>query len=234
MPGAERFLFYLSEKALHDYIDSYDPVTVKLKCGEVKLKDEKDFNVIISEKTYLNKFIDKINPETVAADVGSYHGLFALIGANGKKSYAFEIDSDNMDRIKENIGLNPDKKVSLIEKAVWSEKTTLEIQTGKEQESRIGNSKEKIKTIVLDEFFKDKEKPDIIKIDVEGAEGQVLKGTKSILEKFHPTLFVEFHCGSMLQNFGYSYGELKKFLQDLGYEFSFVKDRWEQKLVIAE
>lgn len=237
LPGAEKLLFYLSEKALHDYIDSYDPVTVELKCGEIKLAEEKDFNVIISEKEYLKNFIDRINSETVVADVGSYHGLFALIGANGKKGYAFEIDSENAERIEKNIELNPDKEVHLIKKAVWEEETNLDIQTGMEQESHIGEggeNKENIETVVLDDFFEDKEKPDIIKIDVEGSEGQVLKGAESILENYHPILFIEFHVGDMMQRFDHSYEELKEFLQDLDYNFSFVKDRWDQKLVVAE
>lgn len=234
IPGTERLLFYLSERALPEYIDAHDPVTVNLKCGDIKLEKEKDFNLIISEREYLKNFIDRIDSESIVADVGSYHGLYALIGANGKKSYAFELDTSNAERIKKNVELNPDKEIILINRAVWDERTKLEINTGQEMDSHIGSGDEEIETVVLDDFFADKEDPDIIKIDAEGAEGQVLHGAQTILQRSHPTLFIEFHAGDMLQDFDYSYSELKSLLQDFGYTFSFVKDRWDQKLVVAE
>ena len=53
--------------------------------------------------------------------------------------------------------------------------------------------------------------PDIIKIDVEGAEFEVLEGASRALTEFHPTIFLEIHgtqlradCRALLSAKGYS------------------------------
>ena len=65
-------------------------------------------------------------------------------------------------------------------------------------------------TISLDRFAGDLP-PDFIKIDVEGAEMEVLRGAEKLLREIHPALVIETHsaelereCGEALVGLGYS------------------------------
>ena len=90
-----------------------------------------------------------------------------------------------------------------------------------------------VKSITLDDYFKNKKiKPDIIKIDVEGAEMQVRKGARNILKKDSPLLFIEIHSEG-LPLLHSSIEEVLSFLIDLGYEiFEVRNDKGSLKKVI--
>jgi FkbM family methyltransferase len=59
---------------------------------------------------------------------------------------------------------------------------------GKETEACL-----KVKSTSLDDFFSKDFKIDFIKIDVEGAGGQVLTGAKRLIERSMPVILIEFH-----------------------------------------
>lgn len=50
-----------------------------------------------------------------------------------------------------------------------------------------------IDSVSLDEYFKDAKQIDFIKIDVEGAEDEVLEGCINIMRKHKPTMLIEYH-----------------------------------------
>jgi FkbM family methyltransferase len=58
--------------------------------------------------------------------------------------------------------------------------------------------------------------PDIIKIDVEGAEGEVLRGGEEVLNKFHPLIFLSLHPWA-LEDFGDSKPSLLNWLENQDY-----------------
>ena len=57
---------------------------------------------------------------------------------------------------------------------------------------------------------------DVIKIDVEGAEYLVLKGSRETLARFHPMVLVEI-LDHQLQQMGSSAAQVREFLQAQGY-----------------
>jgi len=73
------------------------------------------------------------------------------------------------------------------------------------------------KQICLDDFCRQRGiVPEVIKIDVEGAELGVLKGAKNILTTHHPVVFLSVHP-SRLHALGKSLEELQGVVADLGY-----------------
>ena len=173
-------------------------------------------------------------------DVGShigYHSLYfgRLVGNNGKV-YSFEPYQKNFDRF--NLILEKNKNllgnISTYEIAVSDKIGTEEFNLNEDIESgrssgnfigradtfwnkeiyaRKGFRKTSVKTLPID-LFKDKLKindlPDIIKIDVEGAEYLVLLGVKNITRE-KPILFIEIH--SMLNMYN-----VLTFLYSLSYK----------------
>jgi FkbM family methyltransferase len=151
------------------------------------------------------------------------------------QTHCFEIDAENREHIRENLSLNSGKDVELLSKAVWNSDGRVPVKTGKNGESHVTtNSGEGIKAVQLDTFYEDRSNPDIIKIDVEGGEARVLFGAEKVLERSHPTLFIEFHLGERLTEFGHRYEEVVEFLEGLGYEFVDEISRGSQKLVVAK
>ena len=59
--------------------------------------------------------------------------------------------------------------------------------------------------------------PELIKIDVEGAEINVLRGAKSVLREHHPEIVISVHP-KHLEILGYSVDELTKEIRGLGYQ----------------
>ena len=72
--------------------------------------------------------------------------------------------------------------------------------------------------ISLDDFCVEHDlAPDVMKMDVEGAEMLVLRGAKKTLARYRPLLYLSVHP-SQLAALGQSVEELGDFLRELGYE----------------
>jgi Methyltransferase FkbM domain len=65
--------------------------------------------------------------------------------------------------------------------------------------------------------------PDLMKIDVEGAEISVLRGASQMLREKHPTLLVEV-AEVNLRQFGFTSDELIRELKGFGYSLSRIED----------
>jgi hypothetical protein len=59
--------------------------------------------------------------------------------------------------------------------------------------------------------------PGLIKIDVEGAEINVLRGAKSVLSEYHPEIIISVHP-KHLEILGHSVDELTKEIRGFGYQ----------------
>lgn len=128
-------------------------------------------------------------------DGGAFVGLFSLIVSkivnNESKIIAFESDKDNYQQLIRNIDLNNSKNIIPVNIGLWSEKCELLFSIGKEDcngvilsvpESNLMSAK--IKVDSLDNQLRKLgiNKIDFIKLDVEGAEIEVLKGALCTLK----------------------------------------------------
>lgn len=80
-------------------------------------------------------------------------------------------------------------------------------------ESQVGDSTDQ-SIISLDEFASNHESPTILKIDVEGAELSVLRGSENILANTRPTVYCEVHTGWVQQG---TVNEILNLIRDYNY-----------------
>lgn len=168
-------------------------------------------------------------------DVGSAQGLYSLLAVAAGAEGVTAIDPDPLSclSLRENIELNPQLggRVKLIELALGSENATRQLyfdRTGTYAPSlkkTVGGLRQTKEVLVqtLDSLIDGGliKSPDIIKIDVEGAEGNVIKGAKKLLEsnKRPEHLFMEFHLG-YIGRFGYNAVDLARQITSYGYGFA--------------
>ena len=129
------------------------------------------------------------------AHIGTHSVFFGLIC--GSRVYSFEPSEDAHSQLKENIALNQLKdNVKLFNCGVGARlghgKLYIPDKNNPGMGQIIPNAQGEIEINTLDQILLSKtSKIDLIKVDVEGAELDVLKGARSILTRDHPLIYVE-------------------------------------------
>jgi FkbM family methyltransferase len=192
----------------------FKPYLVQKEIGEIK------FSFILSDIWAENWYLhaesrpeilwlqETIKPGMRVLDCGAHHGFFAmlfakLVGDHGEV-YSIEALPSNARIIKKNIDLNGQTNITVINKAVSSEKGELWFATRKhgiyEGNGHISNVRSKsdvrVDVTTIDELFP-QTKFDALKIDIEGLELNVLRRAGRILDTI-PILDIEIHCSSFL------------------------------------
>ena len=138
----------------------------------------------------------------VCLECGGHHGCTAIllsdwVGADGT-IITFEAMPDNQDVLARNIQQNQIHNVVLERKAVGAANGTVEFPSGMNTMLKVGLTH-------LDEYAH--LMPTFLKIDVEGFEGQVLRGAAKILAR-RPKIALEIHSPETLARHGTSVQEL--------------------------
>ncbi len=138
-------------------------------------------------------------------DLGANAGFFSLLGSKqvGEKGYvlAFEPLAENIEAIKPQLLLNSVLNCTVVEAAIsdfigevslWEGPDTSTAHIGtREFEKKAVKS---VKSITLDEFVRTSRQPNFIKMDIEGAEIQALRGADTLLSGPNPPRFlIELH-----------------------------------------
>ena len=157
----------------------------------------------LHEKEITLKFLQEAMKSRVIVDVGANLGWFTCLAAKANREsiiYSFELDSDNFELCRRNIALNELANVRLENMAASSSDGHVlysKESQGASATHRIGSSMEsekKVPSCMLDTYFQGKQLPNLIKIDVEGAEQLVLEGMNKILNSTElKTVFIEIH-----------------------------------------
>ena len=137
----------------------------------------------------------------IGADIGYYTLFFARRVGKPRRVIAFEPSPSAREMLERNIRLNNYGNVTVCDFALFSRNGWVILESPREL-SRINPSKNshvingiEIQTRVFDECVSEFSihRMDLVKIDVEGAELDVLRGMRHALEKYHPALLVEVH-----------------------------------------
>jgi FkbM family methyltransferase len=152
----------------------------------------------------------------VVYDIGAHYGYYSLLssvlsGANGRV-FAFEPSPVNLPVLRRHISLNRCANIQVLELAVSDREGTAHFDLG--GGSGIGHLAEagsvEVKLTRLDALAETLPPPAAMKIDVEGAEMQVLRGGAQTIESAKPVIFLSVHSAELKR-------ECEEFLRQRGY-----------------
>jgi FkbM family methyltransferase len=145
----------------------------------------------------------QVRPGFIVYDVGAHVGFFTLLASrlagDGGRVYAFEPRPDNVERLRRNVEANRAKNVEVIAAAASDrEGDAAFVMSDSTLEGRLAGpavrSAATVRTATIDALARDRlAPPDLIKIDVEGAEGAVIRGAARTIDLHRPALLIEVH-----------------------------------------
>lgn len=158
----------------------------------------------VREKLLTETLQNTLREGDCVVDIGANIGYYALIEARSVgphgKVYAIEPVPHNMQLLEDSVRLNNYSNVETFQLAVGQQNGTLPLYISDHPNwssfypSRNVVGRVNVAVVTLDSFLKDKRRPSLIRMDVEGYEYEILKGMNDILESTTPLrLFVEFH-----------------------------------------
>lgn len=195
----------------------------------------------------IKKLIEFCKESHVFADVGANIGLVSLTVAYAYprlEVFAFEANRRVVGEFYFNLGLNPgmSERVHLVEKAVVEENGDVffcpnadckDIETGRIMDDKLRSSAGYLVSgIRLDTFFRDVGRyPEVVNIDVEGAELRVLNGMKGLFEIGLPKfMLIEVHpCYFTRDVLDYK-TKIKSILEESNYDLFLYNNGRQQKL----
>lgn len=185
---------------------------------------------VAGEKFLMNLSFKGKTVYDVEAHIGTYTLFFARAAGEEGRIFAFEPNPDNYRCILDNIRINNFNNIFLRQIAIGKTRGRVNLSVPVFDTSSSSISVEikkdlfpnnKIKTFEvwidsLDNIVTADEKPDFIKIDVEGLELEVLEGAEKILKLYKPELFIEIH-GANIKKWVNNARKIVGFVRNLGY-----------------
>lgn len=150
----------------------------------------------------------------LGANAGFYTLAFSRLVGEGGQVWAFEPLAENARNILRHTELNGLRNVTLFQAVVTDSGGVAGFEVGENNSSgRVSErSSYRVPAVSLDSLIEkgDAPAPDLIKLDVEGAESLVLNGAVSLLRTKKPVLFIALHgdkeaahCRTILAESGY-------------------------------
>lgn len=122
-------------------------------------------------------------------DCGTDREFISWCSGNYEKIYAFEPDSQNYERCAKRCSLENMKNVKLYNRGLWSQETELSFQETGDSRAKVGEGTIVIQTTSIDAATEG-EPVSFIKLDIEGAELEALRGAERTIRKYHPRLAI--------------------------------------------
>ena len=154
------------------------------------------------------KFVHSLKIEkTIVVDMGANVGgvtlrLAKCVGKGGEV-IAYEPNPETRGRLIENIKLNGFHNVTIIPKGVWSSEDSFDLLLPKhsntgtasflDKESNLGGEKVNVEVESFDQRWKSigKKKVSLVKMDIQGAEEEAIKGMEEMLKACKPFVIME-------------------------------------------
>lgn len=178
----------------------------------------------LTELLWVRRHLDFSRFVDIGANIGNHCNFFAKYGAIG---WAFEPSRRNYALLIRNAPTFQCYQVALADTDGTCEFITFDSCMGNSYVKSVfgdviqnwgeGAQSENVSRKPLDSFAIDR--PTLIKIDVEGAELQTLRGAQETLRRYKPALWIEIHTDETLAsaNFPYRRSDIYSELEKLGY-----------------
>lgn len=224
-------------KHLKWLVQPTEPAWVQVEPGVTMLLDPEDYvsHAILTtgawEAESWNAMRQHLSAGAVFVDVGAHIGYYSLKAANvvgaGGRVIAVEPNPPTVRELEDNIRASGATVINVQPVACSDAETTLDlyasprVNTGQTSLSKANASQGgqavntyHVRARPLDDIVKDTgvTRVDVVKIDVEGAEMLVLKGSTATLARYHPVLVVEL-IDPQLRSMGTSEAEVRAWLR---------------------
>ena len=169
------------------------------------------------------EFCKQVREGALVFDVGAHAGYYTLLSARSVgcsgKVVAFEPNERNLAFLRRHVVVNGLDNVEVVDAAVGiaEGRSKFDSETSDGHFGRLSDSGSvDVEVVSLDSIFAKRGLlPDVLKIDVEGGEGAVLRGAANILEVGRPIIFLATHgdeihaeCCEILRSHGYTLSTL--------------------------
>jgi FkbM family methyltransferase len=161
-------------------------------------------------------FVEHVRRGNVIYDIGANVGVYTLLSSvlvgNDGHVYAFEPSPQNLYFLRAHVARNHLSNVTLIGKAVGAAVGTVKFTSNRGLMGRVDDSGDIAVSVTSIDAFVDAghRPPTLMKIDVEGAEADVLSGATNTLRTYRPTLFLATHSPQV-------HDRCVRFLQEICY-----------------
>jgi FkbM family methyltransferase len=175
-------------------------------------------------------FKETVKPGMTIVDIGANAGYYTLLSARlvgeGGRVYAFEPDPENYALLRKNVQVNGYRNVVCLQKAVSDRAGRLPLFLGGESgghslyaDDNSSGRRIMVDVTSLDEFFQKEDWPniDLIKIDIEGAELQALKGMSKLARRVKNLKLIMEFFPDTLRKAGVEPVALLDRLRDMGF-----------------
>lgn len=246
-PAAVRPFLALADYGLRPLFETFrafEPVWVQLEPGVRMQLDPYDLvsRTILEtglwEPESMKSVAEHLSPNATFVDIGAHIGYYSVkaIGLVGPGGHIISVEPNpqTLPKLRGNVEASEGRNVRVWPVACAASESTLQLyaapgnNTGESSLSKTNASQEGAATVAysvrampLDAIVKESklDRVDVIKIDVEGAEFEVLKGASHTLDEFRPVLVIEIEP-EQLKSMGTSAEEVKQFLASHGYRSS--------------
>ena len=156
------------------------------------------------ETSKINLFKRILKPDMTIIDIGAHRGFFSFLSAklmeDKGKIYSIEPDSVNLSRLKKGLRANKYNSIKIIQLAISNKNGFLKLYKGDKSGHHsltedMGYGSTVVKVQKLDDFIKENKikKVDLIKVDVEGADVEVIEGAQELLKQENLKIIMDIH-----------------------------------------
>ena len=182
---------------------------------EIVLPEDKGIWTGAYETDFSRYVSESVEAGMIGYDIGAWHGFFSGVmlaqGASGV--VMFEPLPTNISKLEKFIALNAEFNIELQRVALGSERKEMmlvqpagssmaKLADSPFQADRVSEEQIEVQVVTLDEIVQSEQilPPDIIKIDIEGAEFMMLQGAVDTISEYKPVILGEIHSKELMES----------------------------------